>query len=265
MDEKQRRPAVRDSQQWWQAPGLDQSLSNRSKRRRRQWLLLVVAVIFSSLLLYRSYTHLRRRVSLRSPRGNAIKATTIRPRKAVPLEAHIMSKCPDAKDCLHDLILPAMQRVQDKVDFKLSYIGRASSVDDSVECKHGPMECLGNMIELCAADLYPDPKIYLGFTMCLTREYERIPERTLIEDCALEHGIDFGRLNGCISRDDAYAAGLLRDSVRRSADAGVGVSCTIRLDNKVRCIRDAGRWKDCPGGSHVEDLVHDVEELYKKL
>ena len=163
------------------------------------------------------------------------------------------------------------------------------------------MECLGNMIELCAADLYPDPKIYLGFTMCLTREYERIPERTLIEDCALEHGIDFGRLNGCISRDDAYAAGLLRDSVRRSADAGVGVSCTvrgpylpfllstrgkrltplfslsnalthrplssfqIRLDNKVRCIRDAGRWKDCPGGSHVEDLVHDVEELYKKL
>ena len=104
----------------------------------------------------------------------------------------------------------------------------ASSVDDSVECKHGPMECLGNMIELCAADLYPDPKIYLGFTMCLTREYERIPQRTLVEDCALEHGIDFGKLNGCISRDDAYAAGLLKNSVRRSADAGVEISCTVR-------------------------------------
>lgn len=41
----------------------------------------------------------------------------------VPLEAHIMSKCPDARDCLHDMILPAMQNVSDKVDFKLSYIG----------------------------------------------------------------------------------------------------------------------------------------------
>ena len=40
----------------------------------------------------------------------------------VPLEAHIMSKCPDAKDCLHDMILPAMVNVSDKVDFKLSYI-----------------------------------------------------------------------------------------------------------------------------------------------
>ena len=44
------------------------------------------------------------------------------PRK-VALEAHIMSKCPDAKDCLHDMILPAMQNISHKVDFKLSYIG----------------------------------------------------------------------------------------------------------------------------------------------
>lgn len=42
----------------------------------------------------------------------------------VPLEAHIMSKCPDAKDCLHDMILPAMMNVSDKVDFTLSFIGK---------------------------------------------------------------------------------------------------------------------------------------------
>lgn len=42
----------------------------------------------------------------------------------VPLEAHIMSKCPDAKDCLHDMILPAMVNVSDKVDFTLSFIGK---------------------------------------------------------------------------------------------------------------------------------------------
>lgn len=43
--------------------------------------------------------------------------------RRIPLEAHIMSKCPDARDCLHDLVLPAMVNVSHLVDFKLSYIG----------------------------------------------------------------------------------------------------------------------------------------------
>jgi hypothetical protein len=42
----------------------------------------------------------------------------------VPVEAFIMSKCPDARDCLHDMVMPAMQKISRKVDFKLSYIGR---------------------------------------------------------------------------------------------------------------------------------------------
>ena len=42
----------------------------------------------------------------------------------VPLEAHIMSKCPDARDCLQRLVVPAMESVNDIVDFKLSFIAR---------------------------------------------------------------------------------------------------------------------------------------------
>ena len=42
----------------------------------------------------------------------------------VPLEAHIMSKCPDAKDCLEKLVVPSMVNISDKVNFTLSYIGR---------------------------------------------------------------------------------------------------------------------------------------------
>jgi hypothetical protein len=44
--------------------------------------------------------------------------------RKVSLEAHIMSKCPDAKACLQQLVLPAMEKVNDKVDFELSFIGR---------------------------------------------------------------------------------------------------------------------------------------------
>ncbi|KAK3939867.1 hypothetical protein QBC46DRAFT_386816 [Diplogelasinospora grovesii] len=137
----------------------------------------------------------------------------------VPLEAHIMSKCPDAKDCLRELVLPAMQRVHDKVNFTLSFLGTPTDADDGVACKHGPEECLGNIIELCAQRLYPDPKTFLGFTMCLTKEYKLIPQRSLVEDCALEHAIDFSELNKCATKDDgAFGIGMLRESVRRTSE-----------------------------------------------
>jgi hypothetical protein len=89
---------------------------------------------------------------------------------------------------------------------------------------------LGNIIELCAQKLYPDPKTYLGFTMCLTRDYRHIPERSLVEDCALEHAIDFDKLNECATKDDgAFGIGMLRDSVRRSTK--VHSSALVSLDS----------------------------------
>lgn len=42
----------------------------------------------------------------------------------VPLEAHVMSKCPDARDCLRQLVVPAMEQVSDLVDFDLNLIAR---------------------------------------------------------------------------------------------------------------------------------------------
>ena len=55
--------------------------------------------------------------------------------------------------------------------------------------------------------------------MCLTRDYRHIPQRSLVEDCALEHALDFNELNNCATRDDgAYGVGMLRDSVQRSSD-----------------------------------------------
>ncbi|KAK4238214.1 hypothetical protein C8A03DRAFT_33770 [Achaetomium macrosporum] len=149
----------------------------------------------------------------------------------VPLEAHIMSKCPDARDCLRDLVLPAMQKVHDKVNFTLSFIGTPTDNDDGVACKHGPEECLGNIIELCAQRLYPDAKTFLGFTMCLTRDYKHIPQRSLVEDCALEHAIDFSKLNECATKDDgALGIGMLRDSVQRTAEVRIHTQHThLRL------------------------------------
>ena len=140
---------------------------------------------------------------------------------------------------------------------------RIDDKSDAVSCMHGPGECLGNMIQLCAARIYPDPKIYLGFTNCMTSSYSQIPNKDLIQNCALEHGVDFERVNKCIS-EEGHGSELLRKSMLRSQENNVTKSCTVRLAGKVRCIRDGGKWYDCPGGSGVADLVRDIENLYNK-
>ena len=122
---------------------------------------------------------------------------------------------------------------------------------------------LGNIIQLCAQELYPDPKQFLGFTMCMERDFRHIPQRSLVEDCALEHALDFGKLNECATKDDGgFGIGMLRESVKRTSQAGVTKSCTVRLDDKVYCVRDDGEWKDCPAGPGVNDLIVSIEKLY---
>lgn len=60
--------------------------------------------------------------------GHVSQITGANKTRHVSLEAHIMSKCPDAKACLQELVIPAMEKVSDKVDFNLSFIGRCVSL-----------------------------------------------------------------------------------------------------------------------------------------
>ncbi|KAL2789262.1 hypothetical protein BJX66DRAFT_307314 [Aspergillus keveii] len=210
----------------------------------------------------------------------------------IPFEAHIMSKCPDARDCIRELVVPTMERVGDKVDFELSFIASVSNKSSDVECMHGPTECIGDMLMLCAANLpFPQesnadqvatlqtpPVRYLGFSNCLISNYEEIPDRTLVEQCALEYGIDFEALNECVSQQDddpnkgdqddrLSGVALLRKSARHSAELSVKTSCTVRVDDTVWCVRDGGAWKDCAQsgeGSQVSVLVEQIEKLWEQ-
>ena len=51
---------------------------------------------------------------------------------------------------------------------------------------------------------------------------------------------------------------------RSPAQAGVTLSCTVRLDEEVYCIRDGGEWVDCPHGAGVNDLVIEIEKRYQR-
>jgi hypothetical protein len=85
----------------------DDTMSRKSKKTRLQMAALVI--LFSFFWLARTFTCGHEHIEVETK---------------VPLDVHIMSKCPDARDCLKKLVLPAMANVSDKVDFRLSMIGR---------------------------------------------------------------------------------------------------------------------------------------------
>ncbi|KAL8830780.1 MAG: hypothetical protein Q9170_005585 [Blastenia crenularia] len=237
------------------------NMANRRPSRSRRFLIVLLSIVLPFYVIFRLLSNRRHGVLPPAVRPSPSSDILGSNRSLVPLEAHIMSKCPDARDCLRDLVVPAMEQVVDKVNFTLSFIGSVDT-NDSIHCKHGPPECLGNMVELCAFDLYPNqPVISLGFSNCLTASYSKIPSRELVESCALEHGVSFEKLNGCIS-EEGKGLDLLMHSVEHSSAVGVTRSCTVRIDGKMWCIRDGGQWKDCKGGSDVESLVKEVESLY---
>lgn len=167
-----------------------------------------------------------------------------------------------------------------------------SNKSSEIDCKHGPSECIGDILILCAfnlpysysehasSGLQPSPQKYpivrsLGFANCLISSFEHIPERGFIENCALEHGIDFDSLNRCASQEDDIplidgppgGLALLRESALHSEALGVNTSCTVRMDETVWCVRDGGEWKNCAEGgkgSEVPVLVEEVEKRWRE-
>ncbi|KAG0161649.1 hypothetical protein PDIDSM_1842 [Penicillium digitatum] len=186
----------------------------------------------------------------------------------IPLEAHIMSKCPDAQDCLQNWFYQP---------WKESAVSVSKDSED-IECKHGPGECIGDMLMLCAANL-PFPPTADEASLPSQYPGPRLSDREFVHHCALEHGIDFDALNKCASQqnddpNDGNDGGpplsgiaLLRESAMHGEQIGVKISCTVRLDDDVWCIRDSDEWKNCAQngeGSQPSALVDQVEKLWKE-
>ena len=129
---------------------------------------------------------------------------------------------------------------------------------------HGPQECLGNILELCAAKLYPTPRMYLGFTMCMSNSFEDIPQKELVEECALEHGMSFDKIQACADAEDgAVGVDMLRTSFNRTSTMGVKKSCTVMVGDDVFAVRDGGEWKDAKNGTSAEALVKEINRRYQ--
>lgn len=148
------------------------------------------------------------------------------------------------------------------LSLKPTYIGKPDDANAGMACMHGPDECLGDILELCAYEDYKDnPKIWLGFIHCMGQNYRKIGDDEFVHGCAKDYGIDFENLQECAaSTDPDRGMELLRTSARRAQQLGIQTSCTITINHEKACTRDGGQWKDCTG--KPDDLVQEIQNAY---
>ncbi|NLN62393.1 MAG: hypothetical protein GX146_05885 [Myxococcales bacterium] len=142
----------------------------------------------------------------------------------VTIDMHIMSKCPYGVQAM-DGAIPAVAEFGGQVALNLHYIG-TKGADGKLNAMHGEDEVKGNIIQLCALNLFPDKAF--PFITCINKEWRAIPNGW--EKCADEVKIDQAALKACSDGDKGQQ--LLSDSYDVSSQAGAQGSPTIKVEGQ---------------------------------
>jgi len=71
--------------------------------------------------------------------------------------------------------------------------------NDNYDCLHGPTECQGDMIELCA-QFVTEAKSEWGWWnmgVCMQADYDNIPDNA--QGCAQQAGLSWSAINNCVT------------------------------------------------------------------
>ncbi|EXX75002.1 hypothetical protein RhiirA5_352525 [Rhizophagus irregularis] len=183
-------------------------------------------------------------------------------REKIPVELFVMSRCPDAVAC-EEVMADVVKEVNDISTFKTNYIATLnSSATYGATCKHGDLECNGNIQELCFQEVNSNQLTFFNYLMCIHRSFDRIGSHEWAKQCSEEVGQDYDPIDKCVNSDTGL--NLFIKSVQKSKANQANVSCTIFIDGHKRCIRDGGDWYDCPDGNSDKDFVKSIKNAYKK-
>ncbi|XP_027184268.1 gamma-interferon-responsive lysosomal thiol protein isoform X1 [Coffea eugenioides] len=118
--------------------------------------------------------------------------------KKVSLGLSYESNCPySVLFVVEDLYKIFYNGLIDIVDLHLVPWGNARILDNNtIQCQHGPYECLLNTIEACAIDVWPDVHAHFPFIYCVEKLiYDG--KKTEWETCFLKLGLDEKPVTDC--------------------------------------------------------------------
>jgi len=161
---------------------------------------------------------------------------------AVEVQMYVMSQCPYGVQAL-DGILPAVEKIGGGVGLEIDYIGNQRG--GKLESMHGESEVIGNIAQLCAAEVAPEK--HHDYLTCMNKDWRKIPDNW--ESCAKDAGIDAAALGKC--KDGDQGQQLLKASFERAEKAGATGSPTIKVNGE-----------DYRGGRSVDDFTRSLCEAF---
>ncbi|XP_070505869.1 GILT-like protein 1 [Chironomus tepperi] len=108
------------------------------------------------------------------------------------------SECKYSKQFIQEQIAPSYESLKDLVDFVYVPFGKSSHTknDDgslNFTCQHGPLECYGNVWELCALDMIgPNQDVQTQFVIC------DMNITNAREQCTLDAGLSVLDVKDCV-------------------------------------------------------------------
>ena len=185
-----------------------------------------------------------------APTATADKAAPAAPKAAdkaagaggkVEFEMYVMSQCPYGVRVLNTWA-DVVKQVGDNVNLSVEFIG-----DDlgggKFKAMHGESEVQGNILEVCAARLFPENYKYFDFYTCINKNYRKLPEGW--EACATSSKLDVPKMKACFEGEQGKK--FLSESFKKAKSKKATGSPTLFMDGK--------RYS---GGREVTDFVRGV-------
>lgn len=117
----------------------------------------------------------------------------------VNLTLYYETLCPDCKNFIHNQLWPTFLRVAEIFNLELIPYGNAGErmVGNKwvFTCQHGPVECLGNLIQTCALDIIGNVTSALPFIECMEKSEDRPDVSGPV--CAKRYAVDYKAVLDC--------------------------------------------------------------------
>eukprot|EP01111_Echinosteliopsis_oligospora_P016731 TRINITY_DN704_c0_g1_i1.p1 TRINITY_DN704_c0_g1~~TRINITY_DN704_c0_g1_i1.p1 ORF type:complete len:203 (-),score=42.01 TRINITY_DN704_c0_g1_i1:119-727(-) len=149
----------------------------------------------------------------------------------ISVMAFEMSRCPYCaawKQNFNDQVVSA-EGLTDIIDLQEFFVGTVEP-GNTFQCFHGPLECVGNKILLCATNLTTsaNPLAWWNMGVCMQSNYTDIPNNA--ESCAASAGLNWNDIETCANGD--LADELFTQSITVSNKYGIQETPTIYVNGK---------------------------------
>ncbi|KAF6261071.1 hypothetical protein COO60DRAFT_821701 [Scenedesmus sp. NREL 46B-D3] len=186
------------------------------------------------------------------------------PACACPIAVAFCALHADGRYC-ENHFLSFLKQLPTVASVRTEYIAKLDDNSATVTCMHGKGECAGNKLQLCLqAHLPADKNIdwYLDILKCHSQGDVTEPKE--MKTCMTLSGVAADaqeKVLACASGPEGDQ--LLVQSAKVVKERDVKKSCTVYIAGKRRCIRDGGRWYDCPGGSSAGAFMKQICDAHK--